>query len=469
MNRLSQRPRGRMSQVFVDISNSRKGKDDLLSNSIQQSGNGVFADVRRISQQQDDIKGEGLSDIVARIKNAFPPSDASARKSFAGEHHQILKLANGKFGIANYAGPGTRLNARIRRGDPPRTMTDKVAQAHDLRYQLARGNIASERRADNMMVDKLSQMQRMGGLDARRNISVAKNAIKAKVFAENRGILERGRFTKTSTGKLSAKGQAVLKELEQEGFGNPADILKMNIIKQLVKENRKKKGSGKKKRSTKKTRNRITRNPFPGASFDKAFPSSSNFKVIGSGLAGRGDIKNFIVKTVIPQILSDLKVPLSILKTSTIGKIIDKALIAAKSGKINDIIKQLTKSIVPIIVHASLKHKVKGKGMAGAGMKNIMKLHGSGLLSLLAKGLGKAFRWYLKKGAKERGLKGVSRLLGGSMCGSGFGSFFKGFVKVLRKVLKPVAKVASFVAPVALPGIGGVLGSVALNKLSKVL
>jgi hypothetical protein len=35
--------------------------------------------------------------------------------------------------------PGTQITKRLKRGDPPRAISDKVAQAHDIRYGLAKG------------------------------------------------------------------------------------------------------------------------------------------------------------------------------------------------------------------------------------------------------------------------------------------------------------------------------------------
>ena len=68
---------------------------------------------------------------------------------------------NGKFGVANYMGPGTHLKERLARGDPPRTMEDRVAQAHDIRYALAKSqkDVAA---ADRKMIAKLKRMKAKG-------------------------------------------------------------------------------------------------------------------------------------------------------------------------------------------------------------------------------------------------------------------------------------------------------------------
>jgi hypothetical protein len=51
-------------------------------------------------QESFEQSGEGLSDVL----NLIPPSDESARPSYPGERHALLKLPNGKMGIANYMG-----------------------------------------------------------------------------------------------------------------------------------------------------------------------------------------------------------------------------------------------------------------------------------------------------------------------------------------------------------------------------
>lgn len=44
------------------------------------------------------------SELATQVKNLIPSSDDTGRPSFPGEKHAILKLPNGKYGIANYVG-----------------------------------------------------------------------------------------------------------------------------------------------------------------------------------------------------------------------------------------------------------------------------------------------------------------------------------------------------------------------------
>ena len=170
------------------------------------------------------------------LRNAIPASGPNARSGFPGEKHQILKLPSGQLGVANYSGPQTSVVKRIRRKDPPRTQTDKVAQAHDLRYMLNK----DVRQADIKMVNKLSEIQREN-TDSRFNTIPAKTAIQAKMKLEDLGLLSASAFNEIN--KLSTDDRELLKdkldELEQEGYGKgpkkkgPAYRLRQKLMKNI--------------------------------------------------------------------------------------------------------------------------------------------------------------------------------------------------------------------------------------------
>jgi len=77
-------------------------------------GNGMVSDGRfsRTNDYGDSLaRGSGLftGKIATAIKNLIPASDKTARPARRGENHAILRLPNGKTGLGNYIGPGTRL------------------------------------------------------------------------------------------------------------------------------------------------------------------------------------------------------------------------------------------------------------------------------------------------------------------------------------------------------------------------
>ena len=145
------------------------------------------------------FQGSGrLDNFLARVKNALPASDATARPGFPGENHALLLLPNGKTGFANYIGPGTQIAARLQRNDPPRTAVDGVARQHDIDYYHA-GRVQDKaererlvRDADNKMIKSIQGIERKGQ-DAPWNTRQA-NLIIAKTRAEDAGLLDRSKF-----------------------------------------------------------------------------------------------------------------------------------------------------------------------------------------------------------------------------------------------------------------------------------
>ena len=191
------------------------------------------------------------SDTGTALKNMLPDNDANGRPAFPGEKHTILELPNGKYGMANYMGPGTHISARLRRGDPPRTEVDRVARSHDLRYALA-NNVEDIRKADNIMLRKVAEIER-DGKDSKKNLLQAK-AIYAKTLGEDAGLIPKGSFSKFAAGaptsQISDSDKDMLKghlyKYEQEGYGMlPGEALKMKLLKKEMKKMKlSKKGSG---------------------------------------------------------------------------------------------------------------------------------------------------------------------------------------------------------------------------------
>ena len=126
---------------------------------------------------------------------------------------------DGRFRKANYAGPGTDLINRLKQGSKPISGVDKVAMAHDLRYQLADGDAEAERKADEKMVSKLKEK----GLDNKFNRMMGSVPIRAKMALENLGIFPKGHMSKS--GPMDEEDASLVKAnlslLEQDGFGRP--------------------------------------------------------------------------------------------------------------------------------------------------------------------------------------------------------------------------------------------------------
>ena len=229
--------------------------------------NSVAEDFYVKNEQQIDMGGEGIIDLAKKgyqkaknlfgkasdlyeseigtdLINALPSSDETARPKFAGEKHAILQLANGKYGIANYMGPGTQVVKRLVRGDPPRTLADKVAQRHDIDYTLASAMSSKEKQlnavrdADNRMINSLNRLEQ-GNLDAKKNIMLGKQIIKGKTIAEDLGILDKSKFAGDLEKMSDADRMKLMSKrasLSQEGYGLPGQKLKQKLIKHYGKK-----------------------------------------------------------------------------------------------------------------------------------------------------------------------------------------------------------------------------------------
>ena len=203
--------------------------------------------IKDMGEKAADFYG---SDFGKSIQNILPSSDETARDGFPGERHAILQLPNGKYGVANYMGPGTQVIKRLKRGDPPRTLSDKTAMRHDIDYALAAGLKNKEaqnkaiREADQRMVRNLDRIAKMNG-DAKKNIFQGRRLIQGKMAAEDVGLMAKGSFG-GDLAPISDEDKIILMSnrarLGQEGYGNlPAQQLKMKLLKA---HSRKQKGKG---------------------------------------------------------------------------------------------------------------------------------------------------------------------------------------------------------------------------------
>jgi hypothetical protein len=212
----------------------------------EQSGGStnIFTKLKSLGQTAVDAYTSPLGTVV---RNMLPDSDENARPSYPGEKHSILKLPNGKWGTANYMGPGTRLVERLERGDPPRTETDKISRAHDIRYTLAK-SLDEIRHADNMMIRKTDDAQAQRA-DHMANI-VQANAIRLKKAAEDLAVLDKSQFANYTNLTMAERGytepqvelmKTELQKMEQEGYGKlkPGDRLKLKVIKDIARKNKK--------------------------------------------------------------------------------------------------------------------------------------------------------------------------------------------------------------------------------------
>lgn len=143
-----------------------------------------------------------------------------------GENHAFLytgRTDSNMLGLerASYMGPNTNLTKRLKQNSQPKGYSDKVSQAHDIRYGLS-SNVGDIRKADNKFLKSLEKAKNEK-LDYKFNIIQGDVGIKAKIFLEDRLGVKPEFFTDFGIEKLTNEEinlyKDKLKELEQQGFG----------------------------------------------------------------------------------------------------------------------------------------------------------------------------------------------------------------------------------------------------------
>lgn len=288
------------------------------------------------------------------IKNMLPSSSDTARTQYTGEKHAVLQLPDGKFGIANYMGPGTNLITRLKNKDPPRTESDRVAMRHDIDFALAKTLPSQEeqfravRKADERMVNRLNTVD-----DSVFNKTLAQKSIQGKMLAEDLKFLKKDAFA-GKMGSISRDDMELLlknkEKLAQQGYG-----VGKKLKEQLIRKENRKKGK------------------LPsGMSIDRTFPNSSQFIASQSSsgtMGGTGvDVKE-IVHSLLSKALKALNLP-----ENTIPKNVVDILLKTAESKLTlgepmlKIVEYITKLLGPIIGMGYMK----GKGRNPAEFSHIM-------------------------------------------------------------------------------------------------
>jgi len=169
----------------------------------------------------DRSQGAGLKETVKSaadyVKSYIPRWEDNPEPVMPGERHAPLILPGNRIGYGNYMGPGTNLTERIKKGVEPRTEADRISQAHDLRYGLARDQ-SDVVKADKKMINKLKQSK---GKDHWFNIQLGMKPIQAKYYLEKLGLVKPGTFASfgDATPEEIKLYRKKLDELEAQGYG----------------------------------------------------------------------------------------------------------------------------------------------------------------------------------------------------------------------------------------------------------
>ena len=161
--------------------------------------------------------------------------DTLLRAKYPGERH-VPQIVNGKLKLANFIGPGTNLEARLKdySNNQPINNIDKTALSHDLRYSLATSN-ADIAKADNMMLDKLRQLK---GTENPINLTAVSTAMKAKaLFEKKTGLTTFGRINKDAPPldpvlEKLYKDRLAIQQQQGYGYSNFEDFKKLYKVRQ---------------------------------------------------------------------------------------------------------------------------------------------------------------------------------------------------------------------------------------------
>ena len=402
----------------------KRGSASSKPTAGRMSGDGLIQFLMK--QSPKNIVGammeRGLSGpLITRLKNKIPRGDPSWASQFVGEKHIPIRLPNGKFAMSNFSGPGTKIHRRLARNDQPRTISDKVSKAHDIRYTMAR-NVNDVRKADLKMIRKLKDIKRKKQ-DRPFNIFPGLRGIQAKIGLEKTGLLARNKFApsgKTPTPVQAQRLKKNLRALEQQGFG-PSEQMVKALAKMGIAPRRILPGQLLKEQVMKFEPEKLVATKL----FPLLIRKLKKAKLIGSGFVlagGRIRTKKGIKPPKFPfGITSPAQItPKKILKILRIRRRRRKAK-RQKGGSVTATIAvSIASALLPIVISLGTKglkalfKKIKAKkGKKGSG------------LGLAGKGIKEAFAAMIKKFIENPAMSVAKKAVGG-------------FVKLLLKGAKGI-------------------------------
>lgn len=176
-------------------------------------------------------KAAYVSDKGTKLKNSFGRfinnDDSNWKPGFAGEMHLINPLTGVQ---SNWTGPGTNVEARLKRGDVGVSELDELSKIHDIDYYKAR-NWGDVRSADKKYINNIKNS----------NIGYAQKKImtglmKAKTTGEDIGLFGKEQFTSfpniQNKPNFVGKGDNIF-----PSKGDPIRKLKNRVKKKYKKKN----------------------------------------------------------------------------------------------------------------------------------------------------------------------------------------------------------------------------------------
>lgn len=193
----------------------------------QQSGKGIediLDNARKLIKMADEIQDIAFGSVGTDISNTlseYANKNPMWRPGFAGEKHIILPTDYG-LTRANYAGPGTNLNTRLRRGDvgvDGPLGIDNAAKKHDIAYAKANSYDDIKKADEQFIIDVEKSTQKPAVKKA------VISAIKVKNLGEKVGIIKKDKYIDKKGSGISRIAKGAYNPLSKEKKLTPAEML----------------------------------------------------------------------------------------------------------------------------------------------------------------------------------------------------------------------------------------------------
>lgn len=206
----------------------------------EQSGKGAFAVISAVLSALPLVSKLAFGDVGTITSNVLSEAfnqNPEWRSGFSGEQHLVLPTSKG-LTRSNWAGPGTNIRDRLNRGDlgvdGPQGI-DIASKKHDLLYTISKTK-DDIRLADNIFIKDVEE-----STAGPKTKAIVKNAMRAKIFAEEIGLISQDTFTTLPglNGKEDAEESLEQGEEAQKQIGSgkfPGFKLKRKVLKNLRKK-----------------------------------------------------------------------------------------------------------------------------------------------------------------------------------------------------------------------------------------
>lgn len=129
-----------------------------------------------------NMKGNGIFSGLLKLKQEFP-----------GERHLPLRQ-NGRWVMAQYCGPGTHVETRIKRGDKGINKVDQACKEHDIAYKTLSFAPVSQQRRHELSREADNKLEKAAKKEGGWNGLIISKGMQLKKFGEDKIGLSKSRY-----------------------------------------------------------------------------------------------------------------------------------------------------------------------------------------------------------------------------------------------------------------------------------